>query len=114
MCHVAPRKQSPTYRTTGVAPVPQERGHFHATLTSAFYWQPLGISPSHDEHLLAGADEEAIQALGVSQPVLARFQQDVAICAPTLFTRPSSASAVCDSSRRSRRLVSCAGRRRSD
>jgi hypothetical protein len=41
-------------------------------------------SPSHDEHLLAGADEEAIQALGVSQPVLARFQQDVAMLCPDL------------------------------
>lgn len=38
----------------------------------------------HDEHLLAGADEEAIQSLGVSQPVLARFQQDMAVLCPDL------------------------------
>ena len=44
----------------------------------------FGRSAAHDEHLLAGADEEAIQALGVSQPVLARFQQDVAILCPDL------------------------------
>lgn len=44
----------------------------------------LGLSAVHDEHLLGGADEEAVQALGVSQPVLARFQQDVAILCPDL------------------------------
>lgn len=44
----------------------------------------FGHSSAHDEHLLAGADEEAVQALGVSQPVLARFQQDVAILCPDL------------------------------
>jgi hypothetical protein len=44
----------------------------------------FGLSRSHDEHLLAGADEEAVQALGVSQPVLARFSQDVAILCPDL------------------------------
>jgi hypothetical protein len=43
-----------------------------------------GLSRSHDEHLLAGADEEAVQALGVSQNVLARFSQDVAILCPDL------------------------------
>jgi hypothetical protein len=37
-----------------------------------------------DEHLLAGADEAQVQALGVSQPVLARFQQDVAVLCPDL------------------------------
>jgi hypothetical protein len=41
-------------------------------------------STPHDEHLLAGADEESVQALGVSQTVLARFQQDVAILCPDL------------------------------
>jgi hypothetical protein len=44
----------------------------------------FGLSMAHDEHLLAGADEEAVQALGVSQPVLARFSQDVAILCPDL------------------------------
>jgi hypothetical protein len=44
----------------------------------------FGLSTPHDEHLLAGADEQSIQALGVSQPVLARFQQDVAILCPDL------------------------------
>jgi hypothetical protein len=38
----------------------------------------------HDEHLLGGPDEASVQALGVSQPVLARFQQDVAILCPDL------------------------------
>jgi hypothetical protein len=44
----------------------------------------LGLPVLHDEHLLAGADEEAVQALGASQPVLARFQQDVAVLCPDL------------------------------
>ncbi len=44
----------------------------------------LGLGRPHDEHLLAGAGEEAVQALGVSQPVLARFQQDVAVLCPDL------------------------------
>jgi hypothetical protein len=44
----------------------------------------FGHANPHDEHLLAGADEESVQALGVSQPVLARFQQDVAILCPDL------------------------------
>lgn len=44
----------------------------------------FGSHPAHDEHLLAGADEEFVQALGVSQPVLARFRQDVAILCPDL------------------------------
>ncbi len=44
----------------------------------------LGLSPLHDEHLLAGADEASLQALGVSQPVLARFQHDIAVLCPDL------------------------------
>ena len=44
----------------------------------------FGLSTPHDEHLLAGADEQSLQALGVSQPVLARFQQDVAVLCPDL------------------------------
>jgi hypothetical protein len=44
----------------------------------------FGLSTPHDEHLLAGADEESVQALGVSQPVLSRFQQDVAVLCPDL------------------------------
>lgn len=44
----------------------------------------FGSARPHDEHLLAGADEQAVQALGVSQPVLARFQHDVAILCPDL------------------------------
>jgi hypothetical protein len=44
----------------------------------------FSLATPHDEHLLAGADEESLQALGVSQPVLARFQQDVAILCPDL------------------------------
>jgi hypothetical protein len=44
----------------------------------------FGRSPQRDEHLLAGADEQSVQALGVSQPVLARFQQDMAILCPDL------------------------------
>jgi hypothetical protein len=44
----------------------------------------FGTSAPHDEHLLAGADEESMQALGVSQPVLARFQPDVAVLCPDL------------------------------
>jgi hypothetical protein len=44
----------------------------------------FGLSASQDEHLLAGADEEAVQALGVSQPVLARFSSEVAVLCPDL------------------------------
>jgi hypothetical protein len=44
----------------------------------------FGISPAHDEHLLAGADAQSIQSLGVSQPVLSRFPQDVAVLCPDL------------------------------
>jgi hypothetical protein len=44
----------------------------------------FNLPTAHDEHLLAGADEPSVQALGVSQPVLARFQQDVAILCPDL------------------------------
>jgi hypothetical protein len=44
----------------------------------------FGLSTPHDEHLLAGADEESVQALGVSQPILARFQQDIAVLCPDL------------------------------
>ncbi len=44
----------------------------------------MGLSTPHDEHLLAGADEESLQELGVSQPVLSQFQQDVAVQCPDL------------------------------
>ncbi len=44
----------------------------------------FGVSVPNDEHLLAGADETQLQALGVSQPILARFQQDVAVLCPDL------------------------------
>jgi len=46
--------------------------------------QVFGRSTRPDEHLLAGADEASLQALGVSEPVLARFQQDVAVLCPDL------------------------------
>jgi hypothetical protein len=39
---------------------------------------------AQDEHLLAGADEASVQALGVSQPVLGRFQSDIAVLCPDL------------------------------
>ncbi len=45
----------------------------------------LGLAAPHDEHLLAGADQESVQALGVSQPVLARFSQDIAVLCPDLL-----------------------------
>lgn len=54
----------------------------HFTLPHLFR-DVFGLKP-HDEHLLAGADEEAVQALGVSQPVLAGFKQDVAVLCPDL------------------------------
>nr|WP_294529595.1 hypothetical protein [uncultured Rhodopila sp.] len=44
----------------------------------------MGLSAAHDEHLLAGADEEAVRELGVSQSVLSQFQQDVAVQCPDL------------------------------
>jgi hypothetical protein len=49
-----------------------------------FFHGLFGASVAHDEHLLAGADEEAVQALGVTQAVLARFQPDVAALCPDL------------------------------
>lgn len=55
----------------------------HFTLPHLFR-DVLGMSTAHDEHLLAGADELQLQALGVSQPVLARFQQDMAVLCPDL------------------------------
>lgn len=53
----------------------------HFTLPQVFREM---FGPVHDEHLLAGADEAAVQALGVSQPVLARFSSDVAVLCPDL------------------------------
>ncbi len=44
----------------------------------------LGLSRPRDEHLLGGADEAAIQTLGVSQPVLGQFQPTVAVLCPDL------------------------------
>jgi hypothetical protein len=44
----------------------------------------MALSAPHDEHLLAGADEESLQELGVSKPVLSQFQQDVAVQCPDL------------------------------
>ena len=46
--------------------------------------QALGRSRAQDGHLLAGADEAAVQALCVSQPVMAHFKQDVAVLCPDL------------------------------
>ncbi len=43
------------------------------------------MTPATDEHLLAGADEASIQALGVSQPVLSRFEGNVAVLCPDLL-----------------------------
>jgi hypothetical protein len=45
----------------------------------------LGLTTRHDEHLLAGADEASLQALGVSQSVLARFPDGVAVLCPDLL-----------------------------
>jgi hypothetical protein len=44
----------------------------------------FGITPAADEHLLGGPDEASVQALGVSQPVLSRFQHGVAVLCPDL------------------------------
>jgi hypothetical protein len=44
----------------------------------------LGLTEPHDEHLLAGADEASVQALGVDQQVLSRFAPDVATLCPDL------------------------------
>jgi len=43
-------------------------------------------TPRHatDEHLLGGADEASVQALGASAPVLSIFSQDVATLCPDL------------------------------
>jgi len=55
----------------------------HFALPHAFR-DIFAMSAQHDEHLLAGADEESVQALGVGQSVLARFSQNVAILCPDL------------------------------
>lgn len=44
----------------------------------------LGLSAPVDEHLLAGADEAAIQSLGASQPVLTHFAPLEAVQSPDL------------------------------
>lgn len=49
-----------------------------------FFLTIFRSNPAHDEHLLAGAGEEAVQALGVSQTVLAGFKQEMAILCPDL------------------------------
>ena len=48
-------------------------------LRGAFRWQPM-----HDEHLLAGADEESRQALGVTDSVLTQLKTQVAVLCPDL------------------------------
>jgi hypothetical protein len=45
----------------------------------------FGIAPAQDEHLLSGADEASIQALGVNQGVLSRFDGSVAVLCPDLL-----------------------------
>jgi hypothetical protein len=44
----------------------------------------FGLSTPADEHLLAGADESQLQALGVSHPLLDSFHQDIAVLCPDL------------------------------
>lgn len=44
----------------------------------------FGAAISRTEHLLTGIDEASVQALGVSQPVLARFSNDIAVLCPDL------------------------------
>ena len=43
-----------------------------------------------DEHLLGGADEASVQALGASAPVLSIFSRTWRRCAPTWCTRRSA------------------------
>ena len=54
-----------------------------------FLREAVGLSPAPqavDEHLLAGADEAAVQALGASAPVMSLFalQPDFATLEPDL------------------------------
>jgi hypothetical protein len=44
----------------------------------------LGLPRPQDEPILGGADEESIQTLGVSQPVLGQFQPSIAVLCPDL------------------------------
>ena len=44
----------------------------------------FGLTVQRDEHLLAGADEESVQALAVSQSILTRFQTTMATLCPDL------------------------------
>jgi len=44
----------------------------------------FGLTETRDERLLAGADQQSVEGLGVSQPVLSRFQPDVAVLCPGL------------------------------
>ena len=43
-----------------------------------------GLRQARDEHLLAGADEASVQAIGASTPVLSLFRQDFAALSPDL------------------------------
>jgi hypothetical protein len=61
----------------------QRKGHHSMTIALPAILKGF-FSPASDEHLLAGADETAVQALGVSQTVLATFPQDVATLCPDL------------------------------
>ena len=51
-----------------------------------FLHDAVGLSGNRqrDEHLLAGADEASVQALGASAPVLSIFRQDFATLSPDL------------------------------
>jgi hypothetical protein len=46
--------------------------------------EALGLTPAHDEGILAGPGEEALQALGAPAPVVSLFGADVAALCPDL------------------------------
>jgi hypothetical protein len=49
-----------------------------------FFRGTLGLSAPRDEHLLAFADADSVQALGISQPVMAHLKPDMAVLCPDL------------------------------
>ena len=71
-----------------------DKGFGPMQITLPHLWRNiLGLTTLHDEHLLAGADEASLQALGVSQSVLARFPDDVAVLCPDLVHETQIGSA---------------------
>lgn len=58
--------------------------------------EALGLIPAHDEGMLAGPGEEALQALGASAPVVSLFGAGVAVLCPDLVHEAQWSLSHCD------------------